>query len=95
MASVMFQFRHPGGAPTLDQVRTQYGLDAGDVDKTFGVVQTDSADDLYTVLVDDRATARIETALRQAGATGDPAVGVFSNPRVEPTGPGGRVDVTM
>jgi hypothetical protein len=83
MNGVLFQFRHPGGAPTLEQVRAEYGLNPNEVDATFGVIATDTADHLYTVLVDATATARIEARLRATGQNGDPAVGVFSNPRVE------------
>jgi hypothetical protein len=84
MNGVLFQFRHPGGAPTLEQVRAEYGLGPNEVDATFGVIATDSADHLYTVLVDASATARIDARLRATGRANDPAVGVFSNPNVEP-----------
>lgn len=87
MYSLMFQFRHRGDPPTLDSVRSAYGLVGGDVDEAFGVVATDQAEGLYVVLLTPLAARQVEAAL--ARSPRDPAVGVFSNPRVEPMGDGG------
>jgi len=92
MATVMFQFRHTGKSPSLDEVRKEFGLAVGEIDSAFGVIQTDSAEHLYTVLVDEKAAKRIQSKLSERGADKDPAVGVFSNP---PIGPFGKPDVTM
>jgi len=84
MGMVMFQFRHRGASPTLEQVRTTYGLRPDQVDPNYGVVETDSQDGLHVVLVDESAQAQIEAKLKQMGASSDRAVGVFANPRIEP-----------
>ena len=87
MSMVMFQFRHAGGQPTLEQIRQAYGLRPDQVDPEYGVVETDSREGLFVVLVDDGAQRQIEDKLKERGAAGDPAVGVFANPPVEPFGP--------
>ena len=50
-----------------------------EIDAEFGVVPIDPDNHLYTVLVDEQASARV---------AGQPGVeGPFSNPRIEPFGP--------
>jgi hypothetical protein len=56
------------------------------VDSEFGILQSDSKEGLYVMLVDISAQERIKERLRAMGADADPAVGIFSNPRVEPLG---------
>lgn len=82
MQSAMFQFRHTGGEPSLDEVRRLFGLSADEVDPMFGVVATDPEDSLYTVLIADTAIPQVNAAL--AARPSDPAEGVFANPRIEP-----------
>jgi hypothetical protein len=87
MAKLMFQFRQPGKVPSLDDVRANFGLQVHEIDPAFGVVETDSREGLYTVLVDEAARPQIEQQLKRTGADADPAVGLFSNPPIEPFGP--------
>jgi len=87
MAKLMLQFRQRGSAPSLDDVRARFDLQAHEIDPAFGVVETDSREGLYTVVVDEAARQRIEQKLKQTGADADPAVGLFANPRIEPFGP--------
>lgn len=87
MGKLMFQLRKQGTPPSLDEVCSSYDLRPSDVDPDYGVVQTDTREGLYVVLVDETAQARLETALQRLGLRDDPAVGVFSNPRIEPCGP--------
>ncbi len=86
MAKVMFQFRKRGKPPSLEEVCGTYGLRSEDVDTEYGVVATDTRDGLYVVLVDPAAESRIRQVLAELGLASDSAVGVFSNPPVEPFG---------
>jgi hypothetical protein len=83
MQSAMVQFRHRGGAPSLDEVRRLFGLAPDELDPAFGVIATDPDDGLYAVLIADTAIPRVSAAL--AARPADPAEGVFANPRIEPT----------
>jgi hypothetical protein len=87
MPKAMFQFRKQGDEPTLDEVCATFNLRKDQVDSEYGVVQTDSREGLYVVLVDDLAQAQIKEKLEITDAYADPAVGVFSNPQIEPFGP--------
>jgi len=62
-----------------------FDLNTHEIDPDFGVIATDPDEGLYTVLVDARATNRVETVL--ATRRPDPAEGIFANPRIEPFGP--------
>ncbi len=81
----MLQFKHPGEAPSLDEVRGLFGLGADEIDAQFDVIATDPAGGLYTVLVAVSARGRIESVL--AARPRDPAEGLFANPRIEPISP--------
>jgi hypothetical protein len=85
MGKVMFQFRHKGATPRLDQVSSRYGLSIEQLDADYGVIETDSLEGLHVVLVDEDAQGQIQAKLKERGEDSDPAVGVFSNPRIEPT----------
>lgn len=64
---------------TVDKVAERLGLEPGEIDADFGVVPIDPDNHLYSVLVDEQASARV---------AGQPGVeGPFSNPRIEPFGP--------
>jgi hypothetical protein len=84
MGKVMFQFRYKGATPRLDEVGSLYGLRVDQLDSDYGVIETDSQEGLHVVLVDEAAQAQIQAKLKERGEDADPAVGVFSNPRVEP-----------
>jgi hypothetical protein len=64
---------------TLEDAREQLGLDEGELDEDFGVVEIDPEQHSYTVLVEKQVAERI---------TGQPGVkGPFANPPIEPFGP--------
>jgi hypothetical protein len=64
---------------TVDEVAKRLGLGPEEIDAEFGVVPIDPDNHLYSVLVDEQASARV---------AGQPGVeGPFSNPRIEPFGP--------
>jgi hypothetical protein len=79
MARVMVTLRLDPGQATLPEVRRLLGLAEEEVDPGFGVVNISPAERLYTILVDERAAARV------AGAA--EVEGVFGNPRIEPFEP--------
>jgi hypothetical protein len=81
MSKIMFQFRHKGQSPSIEQVRAMFDLRQDEVDAEYGVVQTDSLEGLYLVLVSESATPKIEKKLKND--KNDPAIGVFSNPHIE------------
>ena len=85
METVMLQFKHQGSTPSVDEVRRLFNLSADEIDSQFGIIATDPAEGIYTVLVAAGASDRIEVVL--ASRPRDPAEGIFSNPRIEPFGP--------
>ncbi len=88
MDRVMFQFKDSGPVPSLHDVAKRFGVRLEDLDPEFGVIGTDPAAGLYCVMIDSRAAATAEAALRaQTSTQRDPAEGIFSNPRIEPFGP--------
>ena len=85
MDTVMLQFKHQGAAPSVGEIRRLFDLRSNEIDADFGVIATDPAAQLYTVLVAADVADRVAAAL--ADRPEDPAEGVFSNPRVETCGP--------
>jgi hypothetical protein len=85
MQTVMLQFRHQGSAPSVDEVCQLFNLKADEIDKQFGVIATDPTEGLYTVLVDPKASQRVNAVLDTRPR--DSAEGIFANPRIEPFGP--------
>jgi hypothetical protein len=81
---MMFQFRHLGPPPTASEVAKRFGLADADMDQAAGISVTDPVDGLYVVMVRQAAAAKVEHYLRNEPA--DPAVGIFANPRIEPSG---------
>jgi hypothetical protein len=86
MSKVMFQFREQHKRPTLDEVCASFDLRPNEVDSEFDVLQSDFQEGLYVVLVDFSAQERLKAKLKTMGADTDPAVGIFSNPGIEPFG---------
>ncbi|MGY6551362.1 MAG: hypothetical protein ACXIT4_05635 [Erythrobacter sp.] len=82
METAMLQFRHSGEAPSLAEVAALFDLAPDELDGEFGVIATDPAEGLFTVLVDLCASARVTAALARRPA--DPVEGLFVNPPVEP-----------
>lgn len=80
MAKIMVQFRgDPDRVPSLDEVAARFGTPVDAFDETFAVITTDSAEGLFTVLVEE------DEARRWQLASNDPAQGVFGNPTIAPT----------
>lgn len=86
MAGVMIQFRHTGPQPSPHDIAARFGIKPDEIDADFGVIATDAAEGLYTILVDEDVRERVMRHL-SAQSENDPAVGDFSNPRIEPFGP--------
>lgn len=85
MQTIMLQFKHQGSTPSIDEVRRLFNLKTDEIDPKFGVVATDLAKSIYTVLVDSKASERIKSVI--STRPHDPAEGIFANPRIEPFGP--------
>lgn len=87
--SLLFQFRHKGAsAPSLSEVAQNFRFQDDELDTEYGVVKVaddEQAGTLYSVLVEEKARARLEAEIRESHP--DPAVGFFVNPRIEPFGP--------
>jgi hypothetical protein len=60
-------------------VRQDLGLDEEEIDSESGVVPIDPAQNLYAIMVEESASARIEK--------GPDVEGPFANPPIEPFGP--------
>jgi hypothetical protein len=85
MAQVMMTVRRPGGAPTLKELQTDYGLSDAEIDPTFGVVEIDDRDHLYAVRVDERAAAKLNPDRKSSDK--EDFNGPYSDPKIEPFGP--------
>lgn len=85
MQTVMLQFKHHGSAPSVDEVCRLFDLKSDEIEFEFGVIATDPAEGIYTVLIAANASKRVEAVL--AARPHDPAEGIFANPRIEPFGP--------
>ena len=85
MPDLMLQVQHPGGQPTLADVRSRFGLAAAEVDEDYGVVPTDRVAGLFVILIKPEAVSKVEAALSRDRR--HPAEGVFGNPPIEPTDP--------
>lgn len=85
METVMLQFKHEGGVPSIDEAARLFNLDVSEIDADFGVIATDPENDFYTILVDAQASQRANEAL--AKRSGDAGEGLFANPPIDPFGP--------
>jgi len=81
---VIVQFKHVGPAPSLAEAANALGVAVGELDAAYGVISTDAANGLYSVLAEDSAANRVEAALNARPK--DPAEGVYRDSRVEPFG---------
>jgi hypothetical protein len=83
LGKVMVTLVSPGGAPSVEEIETAFGLAPSDIDRQFGVVEVDDLTHQYTILVEESAGPRIHSTERWR------VVGSFSNPRIAPFGPQG------
>jgi hypothetical protein len=77
----MFTVKVEPAEASIAAVRQRLGLEANELDEEFGVVSVDPAQSLYAILVDERASAKLE------GREG--VQGPFANPPIETFGPPG------
>jgi hypothetical protein len=81
MAKLMITLRFKGAVPTIDELQARYGLTDDEIDKSFGIVEVDPEDRLYTILVEETAVPKVKP---------DQEIdvkGPYSNPRISPFGP--------
>ena len=81
MNTVMLTIRATGKRPTLELLRTRYGLTEDEIDSSFGIVEIDPEERLFTILVTESAATKV-----QGGSELD-VEGPYSNPHIEPFGP--------
>jgi hypothetical protein len=80
---VLVQLVLAPGPATPEAAARRLGVTVADLDTGYGVVPTDPDAGLHAVML--RAALADKVAARLA--VGDPAEGVFANPRIEPFGP--------
>ena len=81
MTKLMITLQIAGKAPTIDDIQTRYGLTDDEIDKSFGVVEIDPEDSLYTILVEETAVAKVKPSEEID------VKGPYANPRIAPFGP--------
>lgn len=81
MSKVMVTITALDRPPTIADLRRRFKLSEEQIDESFGVVEVDPEEHVYTVLVDAGAAARI------TGNEEWTAEGPFSNPPIQPFGP--------
>jgi hypothetical protein len=79
MAKVMITLQLEPREADLPHVRTKLGLRQDEIDDQFGVVKISPKENLYCVLIEEDAAARVT---RYEGVEGP-----FSNPKIETFGP--------
>jgi hypothetical protein len=81
MAKVMMTVRWQAGAPTIGDIKQRFSLTDKEIDSTFGVVEVDPDEHIFTFLVEENSASKVKSGV-------DISVeGPFSNPRIEPFGP--------
>jgi hypothetical protein len=79
MSTVLMSLRAVSEAPTLEELKKRFGLENGEIDSEFGVVEVAPGE--FSFLVE-------EAAAEKCVSSGDWEVrGPFSNPRIAPFGP--------
>jgi hypothetical protein len=90
MAFVLMEIRRAGKAPTVEEIRAEYGLAAAELDASYGVVLVDPRDGTYAIMVEESAAAKLGrsgTGSPGPDGTKSETRGPYSNPRIESTGP--------
>lgn len=80
--NILFQFQSKEARPNLKGIADKYTFSVDSIDSDYGIIETDSGEGLYTVLVDAQAAKQIEEYL--AHHPHHPAEAIFSNPGIEP-----------
>lgn len=80
--TILVQFRLPPGPETLEAAAQRLAVPASALDGDYGVIATDPADRLFTVMLQSGFAAAVATRLDN----GDPAEGLFANPGIAPFG---------
>jgi hypothetical protein len=79
MTMQMMTVKLPPDKATLAEVCRLLKLSPAEIDGSFGVVSIDPKQNLYAVMVEEKATQKLSRNKR--------ATGPFSNPRIAPFGP--------
>src|SRR5215218_878952 len=94
MARRLMEIRRLGPAPTVDEIRAEYGLSDADLDSEYGVVLVDPRDGTYAIRVEESAVEKLRPAggpgikgARHPSGRESETRGPHSDPRIEPTGP--------
>jgi hypothetical protein len=80
---VMITLRSAQGAPTVEDIERRFGLSPDQIDRRFGVVETDDSAHEYTILVDESAVPRIRSTEEWSVS------GPYANPPISTFGPPG------
>jgi len=81
MSKVMMTIGTAGRSPSVEDIKQQFNLDDDEIDPDFGVVEIDPDANLYTVLVEEQAAAKVQPTREWTTA------GPYANPRIAPFGP--------
>jgi hypothetical protein len=81
MGKVMMTIATPGPSPSMEDIKQQFNLDDDEIDADFGVVEIDPDAHLYTVLVEEQASTKIQPTPEWK------TTGPYANPRIAPFGP--------
>lgn len=84
MSFVQFQFQSDF-EPSLSEVAERYGVPVERFDLNYGVYVTDESQGLYETRIEAAAAEIVEERMRERGEDGNPAVGVFRGPKIEPS----------
>ena len=79
MAKVMMNIDGVTASPTVDEVRTRFGLSEEEIDASFGVVEVEPG--VFTVLVEQDAAAKL------SGDSEWKVEGPYANARIAHFGP--------
>lgn len=80
---MLVNLRGGARALTLREVMERYHIAADEIDETFGLIEVDDIEHIYTIRVSEAAAARIDARFR---ASGD-IEGTYGDIRIEPFGP--------
>jgi len=81
MTDLMMTVQWPGKAPTIDEIQQRFSLTNEEISKSFGVVEVDPDEHIYTFLVKENAVSKIQSR------TDVKVKGPYSNPQIGPFGP--------